>query len=176
MRHKLNKDLEPESLYSLAISSPLGKIILQSDGTALVRAYFPDAQPIAAGLGQDGDPGGILAATRQWFEAYFAGGRPAPDTLPLNPSGTVYQQSVWRIMQRVGYGQRCSYGDICRALSQASLPPGSPRAAGAAAGRNPIGIIIPCHRILGASGKLTGFAAGLWRKEWLLNHETGACH
>lgn len=156
--------------YTSTMPSPLGKIVMQCDETGLRRVFFSDQgnRPPASGCL---DPRGILDATRQWLESYFAGKRPNQAALPLSLRGTPYQLSVWRLLLQMNYGQRCSYGDLCRALSMANLPPGSPRAAGAAVGRNPIGVIIPCHRVLGATGKLVGFAAGLWRKEWLLNHE-----
>jgi len=85
----------------------------------------------------------------------------------LQPEGTDFQKAVWQQLAAIPYGQTASYGDIARALGN----PQAVRAVGAANGQNPISIIIPCHRVIGSNGKLTGYGGGLWRKEWLLEHE-----
>jgi methylated-DNA-[protein]-cysteine S-methyltransferase len=104
-------------------------------------------------------------AIRQVGE-YFAGTRRAFD-LPLALAGTDFQRRVWQQLLTVPYGRTASYGEIARALGK----PKAVRAVGAANGRNPISIIVPCHRIVGSDGKLVGYGGGLWRKEWLLKHE-----
>lgn len=107
----------------------------------------------------------ILRATEDWLARYFAGQAPDPCTLPLRPAGTAFQQRVWAALWRIPYGTTVSYGSLARELGT------SPRAVGAAAGRNPISIIIPCHRLVGSDGSLTGYAGGLAVKEALLRLE-----
>jgi len=97
---------------------------------------------------------------------YFEGKRQT-FSIPLAPRGTPFEESVWMALLTVGYGSTCSYLDIARRLSN----PKAIRAVGRANGSNPIGIVIPCHRIVGSDGSLTGYAGGLWRKRWLLDHE-----
>lgn len=98
--------------------------------------------------------------------AYFEG-RLTQFNVPLAPAGTPFQQRVWQTLRDIPFGQTVNYGQ----LSQRLQPPTGPRAIGSAVGRNPIALLLPCHRVIGASGKLTGFAWGLARKEWLLSHE-----
>jgi len=100
------------------------------------------------------------------LDAYFKGARRAFE-LKLAPEGTPFQQQVWRELLNISYGRTASYLDVARAIGNDKAV----RAVGAANGQNPISIIIPCHRVIGADGKLTGYGGGLWRKEWLLNHE-----
>lgn len=116
----------------------------------------------------DDDP--LLAEARRQLEAYFAGNLKEFD-LPLRPDGTAFQQRVWKELQNIGYGQTASYGEIAARLG---LTAGASRAVGAANGRNPIGIVIPCHRVVGTSGSLSGYAGGVERKRMLLDLETGA--
>ena len=107
----------------------------------------------------------LRAALRQ-LDEYFRGRRRVFE-LALRFEGTEFQNRVWQALLDVGYGETASYGEIARAIGR----PRSARAVGAANGRNPISIIVPCHRIIGGSGALTGYGGGLWRKEWLLRHE-----
>jgi methylated-DNA-[protein]-cysteine S-methyltransferase len=100
------------------------------------------------------------------MDEYFEGSR-KEFQLPLAPEGTDFQKRVWSELLNIPYGATCSYLDVARALGDANAI----RAVGAANGRNPISIIIPCHRVIGADGSLTGYGGGLWRKEWLLRHE-----
>jgi methylated-DNA-[protein]-cysteine S-methyltransferase len=103
------------------------------------------------------------------LQEYFAGNRRDFD-LPLDPVGTEFQQQVWHVLRTIPYGETISYGEQARRLGDVNKS----RAVGAANGRNPISIIVPCHRVVGSTGKLTGFAGGLDTKAWLLQHERGA--
>lgn len=154
------------------VESPIGRLMLTTDGTALTGLYMnlyrnkPSKLP---GLGDDWiqnatiDP--LPAAARQLKE-YFAGQRREFD-LPLRMAGTEFQQSVWRELTKIPFGETRSYGQLAKHLNN----PNGSRAVGLANGRNPIAIIVPCHRVIGADGSLTGFGGGLDRKEWLLTHE-----
>ncbi len=154
------------------VESPIGRLMLTSDGTALTGLYMnlyrnkPSKLP---GLGGDWiqnatiDP--LPAAARQLKE-YFAGKRREFD-LPLRMDGTDFQQRVWRELTKIPFGETRSYGQLAKHLNN----PNGSRAVGLANGRNPIAIIVPCHRVIGADGSLTGFGGGLDRKEWLLTHE-----
>ena len=146
------------------MESPVGVLRLVSDGQALTSLMF---DPPAAPVGERDDENPVLVEARAQLEAYFAGDRKDFD-LPLAATGTPFQQRVWAALREIGYGETCSYGEIARRLG---LPPGASRAVGAANGRNPIAIVVPCHRVIGSSGKLTGYAGGLERKERLLSLE-----
>lgn len=140
--------------------SPLGDIVLTSDGLALTGLRFAEAtngEPA-----QDIPP---LADACRWLNLYFSGA--TPDFTPcLAPQGTPFQQSVWREILAIPYGHTVSYGYIAQRLRCRSA-----QAVGGAVGRNPIALIIPCHRVVGSDGHLTGYAYGLDRKQWLLSHE-----
>jgi len=109
----------------------------------------------------------VITRTRQWLAAYFAGESAAIGDLPLDMRGAGFEKRVWKALTRIPPGETTSYGAIAKALGSA----GASRAVGAANGANPIAIIVPCHRVIGASGHLTGYGGGLDRKTWLLNHE-----
>jgi methylated-DNA-[protein]-cysteine S-methyltransferase len=114
------------------------------------------------------DPGASSFCAR--VRAYFKGDLCALDSAPLNPAGTPFQRAVWALVRAIPAGETRSYGEIARALGR----PGASRAVGAANGANPVCLAIPCHRVIGASGALTGYAWGLHRKRWLLAHENPA--
>jgi methylated-DNA-[protein]-cysteine S-methyltransferase len=118
-----------------------------------------------AGLDTPNAPGGLLECRRQ-LNAYFQRKRTS-FCLPILVQGTVFQKQVWRELQKIPYGQTTSYGRIAQSVGR----PGGARAVGQANHRNPLPIVIPCHRVVGAGGKLVGYGSGLWRKEWLLRHE-----
>ena len=146
--------------YFTRYDSPIGPLYLRSDGTSLTGL-----SPTLNGNIQDDLP--LFQQARDWLDAYFRGGRPDPRDLTLAPPGTDFQKAVWAQLLAVPYGESRTYGDIARTLA---IPRGA-QAVGQAVGRNPIAIIIPCHRILGVGKKLTGFAWGLDKKKWLLRHE-----
>ncbi len=140
--------------------SPLGDIALTSDGSALTGLRFAEAP--CGEPAQDIPP---LAEVCHWLDLYFSGA--IPDFTPrLAPQGTPFQQSVWRELLTIPYGQTVSYGHIAKRISCRSA-----QAVGGAVGRNPIALIIPCHRVIGSDGCLTGYVYGLDRKQWLLAHE-----
>jgi len=153
---------------STRFASPLGELLLTASDTALTGVYFPPFQERAGWLEDDGHgpAGPVLARTRQQLTEYFAGVRTAFD-LPLDPPGTAFQRQVWDALRTIPYGATTSYGELARRLGD----PRATRAVGAANGKNPIPIIVPCHRVVGARGELTGFGGGLDRKRWLLEHE-----
>jgi methylated-DNA-[protein]-cysteine S-methyltransferase len=147
--------------------SPIGALTLVSDGAALSGCYFEMKNRPAPVSGRPGADRVIDAARRQ-LDAYFAGKQTSFD-LPLAPRGTPFQLQVWQALRAIPYGETTSYGMIAQRIG---LPKAS-RAVGAANGANPIPIIVPCHRVIGASGALTGFGGGLDRKRFLLALERG---
>ena len=157
---------EPTS-YDI-VDSPVGRILLTGDEQALTGLYLLDAGTHSASVdpGWVRRPGGFGTASAQLGE-YFAGMRTEFD-LPLAPRGTRFQLAVWAELARIPYGKTVSYGDVAIALGKSLV---ASRAVGLANGRNPISIILPCHRVIGADGSLTGYGWGLERKEWLLRHE-----
>ena len=161
----MSLDTQPD--LSLEVPSPIGALRVDARGDAIVAIYLPGRAP-ASSITPARKSGALTAAARQLTE-YFAGKRRAFD-LPLAPDGTPFQQRVWRALLAIPYGQTCSYADIARAIG---APLGASRAVGAANGANPIAIVIPCHRVIGASGKLVGYGGGLPTKAWLLAHEQG---
>lgn len=142
------------------LSSPLGLIEIAASADGVSQVLFCDAvrQPIQAQQHNQ--------TCKTQLQAYFAK-ELRQFELPLAPAGTVFQQQVWQALLTVPYGKTASYGDIAKAIAN----PKGVRAVGLANGRNPISIIVPCHRIIGANGKLTGYAGGLDKKAWLLTHE-----
>ena len=148
--------------YVTSYNSPIGPLTITSDGAAITGLWKD-----LPGIPRDDLP--VLAAARAWLDRYFAGDRPDPRELPLAPAGTAFQKQVWDRLLAVPWGSTNTYGGIGRALGN----PRACQAVGQAVGRNPIAIIIPCHRIIGADGSLTGYAGGLEMKRWLLNHEQG---
>lgn len=149
----------------LVIESPIGDLRLVADGPALVAIEF---SPFGADVVGEHDPDHpVLRAAADQLAEYFAGER-ASFELPLAPRGTDFQSRVWQELRRVGHGERISYGELA---SRIGLPAGSARAVGAANGANPLPIVVPCHRVVGADGSLTGYAGGLPRKQLLLDLE-----
>ena len=145
--------------------SPVGILVLSSDGKALKGLTMGGRAP---GQIQEDE---ILRRTRLWLDRYFRGKNPGPE-IPLAPEGTAFQQRVWKQLLKIPYGATCTYGELARELGK----PMSAQAVGQAVGRNPISILVPCHRVMGAGGKLTGYAWGIEKKKWLLNHEAGRNH
>lgn len=144
----------------LVIDSPIGPLMLVAEGTALVAIEFGETAPPA----QDSDGGSaLLRAAQEQLQEYFAGRRRHFD-LPLALRGTDFQRQVWSALRSIPWGSTRSYGDIARAIGR----PRAVRAVGAANGANPLPIVLPCHRVIGAGGALTGYAGGLARKRRLL--------
>ncbi len=159
---------------AMTYSSPLGPLLLASDGESLTGLWLDGQKYFAAGLGEEASevpslP--VLKSAAKWLDAYFAGERPNPRALPLAPKGSEFQKLVWSLLAEIPYGETTTYGALAAKAEKRLGRRTSARAVGAAVGHNPISIIIPCHRVLGASGSLTGYAGGLDKKEWLLRHE-----
>lgn len=155
-------------MYETTYNSPVGLLRLTSRGEALTGLYFPNHRhPVATDQDLCEDAGPFVDAIRQ-LDQYFAGRRTAFD-LPLKPRGTDFQQLVWRELRRIPFGTTISYGELARRVGN----PNASRAVGAANGRNPISIIVPCHRVIGSAGQLTGFGGGVDTKRWLIEHERG---
>jgi methylated-DNA-[protein]-cysteine S-methyltransferase len=152
------------TLYDI-VSSPIGGLVLVGDGESLTRLDFDPAhvQP-----GWRLEPG-VFAEARDQLDAYFAGELRTFD-LPLAPVGTPFQRQVWDALADIPYGETTSYGELAESIGR----PGSARAVGAANGRNPIAIVVPCHRVIGADRTLTGYAGGLDAKRTLLALEGAA--
>jgi methylated-DNA-[protein]-cysteine S-methyltransferase len=159
-----------ETRLFTTVPSPIGELLLlgtpTADGTALTGLYCdppPDGQPPATARRDDA----AFADAVDQLEAYFTGERQDFD-LPLAATGTAFQHEVWAALREIPYGTTTTYGALARQLGK---PVGAARAVGACNGRNPIGIVVPCHRVIGASGNVVGYAGGLDRKRWLLAHE-----
>jgi methylated-DNA-[protein]-cysteine S-methyltransferase len=151
-------------------ASPIGRLLLTSDGTALTGLYMEPSRKAQSTEGWAQDAGiAPLAATLHQLSEYFAGTRREFD-LPLRLDGTPFQQRVWRELTEIPYGETWSYGQLAKRIGS----PSASRAVGLANGRNPVSILVPCHRVIGADGSLTGYGGGLERKSWLLAHERAA--
>lgn len=185
-------------IYKTYYASPLGDIALESDGKVLTGLRFEyQSQDDGRGpgreegLGEDWDegpfstpvcmPGGrgkeppVFKETRRWLDRYFEGQDPG-FVPPLRVDGTPFQQTVWEILQAIPYGETKTYGEIAARIARLrGIRKMSAQAVGGAVSRNPISLIIPCHRVIGSDGALTGYAGGLDRKEWLLSWEQSRC-
>jgi len=151
--------------------SPLGLLTLAGEGDFLTGLWL-EGQRYFGGKAFPAKRGEapVFQRVRLWLDRYFAGEDPGP-TPPLAPAGTPFQREVWALLGTVPYGQTTTYGLLAQRLAAGTGRRTSPRAVGAAVGHNPISILIPCHRVLGADGSLTGYAGGVERKLWLLQHE-----
>ena len=150
--------------------SPLGQITICCDGTALTAVTFAGQKYEDKHIPKDAVHGShpVLEQTKLWLSLYFEG--KIPDFLPpLNPRGTEFQQRVWNALLQISYGETITYGALAKKLGCRSA-----QAVGGAVGRNPISILIPCHRVVGAGGQLTGYAGGVDKKNYLLTQEK--CH
>lgn len=146
---------------SALIRTPIGPLKLETDGLSLTGVWFH-----AKGELTRGRLAPILDDTRRQLDEYFERRRTAFD-LPLAPTGTPFQLACWRTLQEIPYGRTWTYAEVACHIGR----PDAVRAVGAANGANPIAIIVPCHRVIGSSGSLTGYGGGLDRKSWLLDHE-----
>lgn len=155
-----------ERVYTM-FESPVGLVVVTAAGGRITSISLRDPDvPPRPGPDRVRDDD-ALARARAELEAYFAGTL-RDFTLPLGPEGTPFQRRVWDALTRIPYGETTTYGEIAASLGI----PSASRAVGAAIGRNPIAIVIPCHRVIGRNGSLTGYAAGIERKRWLLAHES----
>ena len=163
----------PERIFVGKLDSPIGSVVYLTDAQALravefadspdrlLTAFFRSIGPIP--VDTRSDPLGVGVAIR----AYFSGDILAIEAVPATPAGTPFQKRVWKLLREIPSGRTVSYGTIANQMGT----PSAARAVGAANGANPIPIVVPCHRLIGANGTLTGYGSGVFRKEWLLAHE-----
>jgi len=149
------------------MASPVGALRLVADDEALVGVFFADHRPAPTIVARTVSRHAVLDRAAEQLAEYFAGSRRVFD-LPLDPRGTQMQRQVWYALATIPFGTTTSYGALAAALGR----PGSARAIGHANARNPLSIVLPCHRVVGSAGALTGYAGGTERKRWLLAHET----
>lgn len=161
-------------IYTSHYNSPVGTLLLAEQDNKLTglwiegQKYFPGSLEDM----QECEASPVLQQARRWLDRYFAGERPAIGELPLAPAGSSFQKEVWQILCEIPYGETAAYKEISRQLAaRRGLARMSPQAIGGAVGHNPISIIIPCHRVVGSDGSLTGYAGGLQNKIKLLAHE-----
>ena len=158
------------------LSTPIGDMLIVADTQGRLRATFwtdqeEELRPVLERgypgarieLEPSSDPHGLTSGLR----AYFAGDLHAIDTIPVEAGGTGFQQEVWRALRDIPCGTTVSYGELARRIGR----PSAVRAVGLANGANPIGVVVPCHRVIGSNGSLTGYGGGIERKRWLLDHE-----
>lgn len=160
-------------MYTTSYPSPLGTLALLSDGENLSGLWLEGSRHFGNKLLHSAVPCPelpLFQKTAAWLDGYFRGQIPQ-NTPPLMPTGTDFQKQVWQQLLAIPYGATCSYGQIAAAVGNSRAC----QAVGQAVGRNPISIIIPCHRVLGQNGSLTGFAGGIDKKIWLLDHEKRYC-
>jgi methylated-DNA-[protein]-cysteine S-methyltransferase len=151
--------------YYIYADSPVGRLTLISDGNALTGLYMNEPPIPGEGWVED-ETAAPFAATKAQLGEYFAGTRTTFD-VPLAPTGTAFQTKVWAELRRIPFGETINYGQLAARIGN----PKASRAVGLANGRNPISIIVPCHRVIGANGKMTGYSGGLERKSALLSLE-----
>ena len=161
-----------DAQYIATIPSPLGAITIASDGESITGLWFEGQKYYAATLKNPVDAPSlpVFAQAAAWLRRYFKGER-SEMTLPLKPEGSPFRQAVWHNLLRIPYGETRTYGEIARQLAGATGKNVSAQAVGGAVGHNPISILIPCHRVVGSSGSLTGYAGGIDKKIRLLQLE-----
>lgn len=170
-------NMPPEVLTLDRIVTPVGEVLLVTDAEGAVRALdFADYEARMTRLLARHAPGAVLvegrtpAPVRRAVEAWFGGDLTALDGLTVRTGGTDFQRTVWKALREIPVGETRTYGQLAAAIGS----PKAVRAAGLANGQNPVAVIVPCHRVIGANGALTGYAGGLERKRWLLDHERRA--
>ena len=149
-----------ESFYREILQSPVGYLSIEADHAAVRSISFCDEMSTRQ------NPSRLTTKAAEELNAYFEG-HLNEFSIPLDPTGTEFERSVWSALTKIPFGTTCSYLDVSRRINN----PKAIRAVGRANGANPIAIIVPCHRVIGSDGSLTGYAGGIWRKRWLLDHE-----
>ena len=159
-------------MFMTKYESPVGNLTLVSNGRQLTglfvdgQRYFPDVSKMETKKDL-----AVFDATIHWLDAYFEGKSPCGETIPLKLEGTTFRMAVWKLLKAIPYGETTTYGELARKLNETAGMKTCARAVGNAVGHNPISIIIPCHRVVGADGGLTGYAGGLDMKQKLLKLE-----
>lgn len=146
--------------------SPIGEIVIEYDETCITRLVFRDVDGTRHCQNEESVPNAVINQCVQELDEYFAGTRASFD-VPIRLGGTAFQSVVWRALIQIPCGKTATYGQIAAVIGK----PAASRAVGGANNKNPIYIIVPCHRVVGADGAMTGYGGGVWRKEWLLAHE-----
>lgn len=161
-------------LQRTTYASPLGEMTLLADADAVCGLWFNDQAYFGGRYALDTVPTGTnpaLLAVQEWLAAYFNGEAPNPQAVPVRFSGTPFQVAVWQALQTIPSGETTTYGQLAAQVSAKLGHSAHPRAIGSAVGHNPISVLVPCHRVLGATGQLTGYAGGIERKRALLRLE-----
>ncbi len=162
-------------VYTSHYDSPIGALLLAERDGKLVGLWMEGQKYFLGSLqeeSQERESSPVLRQAGLWLDRYFAGERPAISELPLAPVGSEFRKEVWQVLCEIPYGETTTYGEIARTLAaRRGLDRMSAQAVGGAVGHNPISIIIPCHRVVGSNGSLTGYAGGLQKKIKLLTHE-----
>ncbi len=155
--------------YLTEYSSPIGKMLLSSDGENLTGLWFENQKYFKSTLNDEYEEKKIpvLEKAVLWLDRYFNGENPETD-FTLKPKGSDFRQAVWKILYQIPYGETITYGEIAKRIEKKTGKRASAQAVGGAVGHNPISIIIPCHRVVGADGSLTGYAGGIDKKEYML--------
>ena len=161
--------------YKTSYKSPIGLITLASDGKNIIGLWLKDQKYYGGSIANDmtdKDDLSVFSATKNWLDRYFNDEKPNIAKLPLAPIGRDFQKAVWHILCEIPYGEYITYGDIAKKIAvDMNKTSMSAQAVGGAVGHNPISIIIPCHRVVGSNGSLTGYAGGIDKKIKLLQHE-----
>ncbi|MDR1540591.1 MAG: methylated-DNA--[protein]-cysteine S-methyltransferase [Clostridiales bacterium] len=161
--------------YSTNYSSPLGSLLLAGNSAGLIGVWMEGQRYFGGTVTEDVTDQSdlpVLVAAKNWLDKYFAGRKPAISDLSLAPGGGAFRRAVWDILCGIPYGEYTTYGDIAKKMAlKMGRPRMSSQAVGGAVGHNPISIIIPCHRVVGTNGSLTGYAGGIDKKIKLLKHE-----
>jgi methylated-DNA-[protein]-cysteine S-methyltransferase len=150
------------------LDSPIGPLTALATRMGLAGLWFDDQRHHPGAIDAPVDSGNAhIASMRRWLDGYWAGRDPSWRGVPLDLHGTAFQRAVWQVLLTIPLGRTKSYGEVASLVGGGAVP----RATGTAVGRNPVSILVPCHRVIGANGSLTGYAGGLPRKERLLQHE-----
>ena len=162
-------------MYTTQYTSPLGNMLLAADANGLTGAWFEGQKYFGGTAGHElieNNDLEVFEAVKSWLDRYFNGDKPSPAELPLAPCGSEFKQMVWQLLCEIPYGEVTTYGrlaaEVARRTGRERM---SAQAIGGAVGHNPISVIIPCHRVIGTDGSLTGYAGGIKLKKWLLMHE-----
>lgn len=164
-----------KTFYKTEYKSPVGTITLASDGESIVGLWLENQKYFGGTVTAEmysNDDLYVFTTAKNWLNRYFEGENPDISELPLAPNGNDFRRLVWSILCEIPYGKTVTYGDIAKQVAQQlGKKSMSAQAVGGAVGHNPISIIIPCHRVVGTNSSLTGYAGGVDKKLWLLNHE-----
>lgn len=166
-------------INTIHYKSPLGDILLASKNNKLIGAWFEGQKYYMSNVSEDltEKADEMLLKTIDWLDRYFDGEKPSIKELNLEPQGSDFRCEVWKILCEIPYGKTATYGDIASKIAEnRGIEKMSAQAVGGAVGHNPISIIIPCHRVIGSDNSLCGYAGGLDRKSFLLNHENSIFH